>query len=158
MPLSPADLVRRLEGCKLQAYPDPASPLARHEGTDGRPWTIGYGHTGQGVGPGTVWTQAQADAQLEHDLNAFELVVGALVTAPLDPGQRAALVSFAYNEGSHRLSDPACRIVPLLNAGDYLSAAGQFLHWTKAGGVPGVLLSRRKAEVEVFLADFLSTF
>jgi GH24 family phage-related lysozyme (muramidase) len=84
----------------------------------------------------------------------MEGVVRALVHAPLTENQLAALMSFSFNEGTHRLSDPACRIVPLLNAGDYLSAAGQFLHWTMASG-KRILLTRRAAEVSVFLTEIL---
>ena len=51
-------LIRSSEGCKLEAYPDPASPLAREKAKpeagrtkgwqqlSGAPWTIGYGSTG----------------------------------------------------------------------------------------------------------------
>lgn len=51
------------EGCRLTAYPDPLS---------GRePWTIGYGATGAAIGPFTVWTQDQADADLQARLEAL---------------------------------------------------------------------------------------
>lgn len=100
------------------------------------------------------WTQEQADAALEHDLDAFGQVVDDLVKVPITGAQRAALISFAYNEGTHRLTDPACKILPLLNAGDHLSAAGQFLRWTMAGG-KRLLLGRRVAEVEVFLSEIV---
>ena len=42
-----ADL-RRDEGLRLAAYPDPL--------THAEPWTIGYGHTGPDVGSDTTWT------------------------------------------------------------------------------------------------------
>ena len=38
------NLIKRFEGCRLKAYPDP--------GSRGAPWTIGYGHTGAEVVPG----------------------------------------------------------------------------------------------------------
>ena len=46
MALSPEalTLIRQWEGCRLSAYPDPAS--------GGEPWTIGYGHTGPEVTAG----------------------------------------------------------------------------------------------------------
>ena len=47
-----AHLTEQFEGCKLTAYPDPA--------TGGDPWTIGYGHTGNDVYPGLTITQEQA--------------------------------------------------------------------------------------------------
>lgn len=50
-------LIRNWEGCAkrradglFEAYPDPGSQ-------DGRPWTIGWGSTGEDIGPETVWTQ-----------------------------------------------------------------------------------------------------
>ena len=48
----------------LKAYPDP--------GTGGDPWTIGYGHTGPDVRPGTQITQSGAEELLVQDLKRFE--------------------------------------------------------------------------------------
>lgn len=147
-----AALIKRFEGCRLQAYPDPASPLARGEGTDGRPWTVGYGCTGPGIGSGTVWTQEQADQQLEHRLTSVEESVRALVKVPLTDDQLAALCSFEWNTGALHCST----LLRLLNEGDYLSAAGQFLRWNKAQGrvLPG-LVTRREAELDLFISDLL---
>lgn len=142
--MTPAELIAQLEGCKLEAYPDPA--------TGGEPYTIGYGHTGD-VKPGDVITQHQAEVILDMDLQRTARVVDALVKVPITSSQRAALISFEFNEGAGRLTDPNCKILPLLNAGDHLGAAGQFLHWTMAGGVHGFLLKRRAAEVEAFLSE-----
>ena len=52
-----ADL-KREEGCRLAAYPDPVS--------GGEPYTIGYGYTGPEVHPGLVWGQDMADAMLDR--------------------------------------------------------------------------------------------
>jgi lysozyme len=61
------------EGLRLRAYPDPASPLGKEwakpaakrcagwEKLSGDPWTIGRGHTGPEVHPGSVCTVEQAD-------------------------------------------------------------------------------------------------
>ena len=85
-------LVKPFEGCAkkipdgmLEAYPDPASPLVtsrqyKYPYTNipyeelvelGRPWTIGYGATGKGIGPGTVWTLEQAETALDEHLIEF---------------------------------------------------------------------------------------
>lgn len=71
-------LIRRFESCAkkradrlVEAYPDP--------GTGGDPWTIGWGSTGAGIGPGTVWTQEQCDAQLIRDLARFAATVDRVV-------------------------------------------------------------------------------
>ncbi len=57
------------EGCRLHAYPDPL--------TGGEPWTVGFGATGAGIGPHTIWTQQQADvdiiARIGRLENAFDL-------------------------------------------------------------------------------------
>jgi lysozyme len=79
------DDVAREEGCVLEAYPDPRSALAHAcaalglkptdyrnvpgwRAINGAPWTIGFGSTGPDVKPGLVWTQAQADSQLDQDI------------------------------------------------------------------------------------------
>lgn len=51
--------LERDEGCRLSAYQDTRGV-----------WTVGYGHAY--VHSGTVWTQAQADAQLQIDVQAVE--------------------------------------------------------------------------------------
>src|SRR5690606_16708693 len=57
--------VKRWEGLRLSAYPDPGS-------RNGEPWTIGYGHTSDGhlkVYRGLTITPAQAEEALAYDLN-----------------------------------------------------------------------------------------
>ena len=53
-------LIKSWEGCRLCAYPDPAS--------GGAPWTIGYGHTGPEVHQGLAISQQQAEAWLAADI------------------------------------------------------------------------------------------
>lgn len=153
--MQPTDLIRRFEGCKLQAYPDPASPLAKGKGTDGRPWTVGYGCTGPGIHEGLVISQDEAEQMLEHRVAPLVDCIQALVKVPLTDAQLSALASFEWNEGDHRLFDPRCKILPMLNSGDYLSAAGQFLHWTAANGIRGFLQGRREAELLLFMDGLL---
>ena len=137
-------LVQEFEGCKLEAYPDP--------GTGGEPWTIGWGSTGPDIGPGTVWTQEEADARFLDDLTKFGDGVDRLVRVPLTDNQFAALVSFAYNVGLGALRDST--LLRKLNAGDYLGAADQLPRWARAGGriMPG-LSRRRLAERALFLDE-----
>ncbi|WP_110915636.1 lysozyme [Enterobacter roggenkampii] len=142
-------LIQSFESCKLVAYPDP--------GTGGVPWTIGWGHTGPEVKPGLVWTQAQADAAFLSDLAVFERDVNSLVKVPLTQNQFDALVSFAYNVGSDIDADDIAEglgdstLLKKLNAGDYASAADEFLKWRKPLNLPGIL-RRRKAERALFLS------
>jgi len=80
---------------------DPGSSLSRTGSGSGAPWTIGWGATGSGIGPGTVWTQAQCDARLEADLARYAAEVSAaLGEAPATQAQFDALVSFHYNTGA----------------------------------------------------------
>ena len=85
-------LIRQFEGCArlrpdgmVEAYPDP--------GTGGEPWTIGWGATGSGIGPGTVWTQQRCDARLESDVARHARDVAfALGDAPTTQAQFDAMV------------------------------------------------------------------
>lgn len=144
-------IVREFEGCArirpdklVEAYPDPA--------TGGKPWTIGWGATGPDVKPGTVWTQAQCDARLLHDLNArFGPAVDKLCEGvPTTPNQKAALVSFVYNLGEGRLEEST--LLRKFRDGNVAGAGQEFLRWTMAGGkhLKG-LVRRREAERALFL-------
>lgn len=149
--VSPAgrDLVRRWEGCArrrgdgtVEAYPDP--------GTGGEPWTIGWGSTGGGIGPGTVWTQAQCDARLDADLaHAAAQVDAALAGAPTTQAQFDALVSFHYNTGAIARA----ALTRLHRVGNHAAAAREFGRWIHAGGrvMPGLV--RRRAEEAALYAS-----
>jgi GH24 family phage-related lysozyme (muramidase) len=85
-------LLKNWEGCRLSAYPDPASGCA--------PWTIGYGETGPDVVPGLTITQQQADTLLQQDVAHAASAVGRLLPGvALLPRQRDALISFCFNVG-----------------------------------------------------------
>ena len=140
-------LVKRFEGCarrrddgQYEAYPDP--------GSGGAPWTIGWGATGPGIGPGTVWAQAQCDTRLEADLarHAAE-VAQAIGGAPTTQAQFDALVSFHYNTGAIGRATLTRRH----KGGDYAGAAREFARWNRAGGrvLPG-LTRRRAAEAALY--------
>ena len=76
------------EGCRLSAYQDTMGI-----------WTVGYGHAY--VHPGTVWTQAQADSQLQVDVNATE--AGLNIHLPwwrtLDDVRQDVICEMAFNMG-----------------------------------------------------------
>jgi lysozyme len=135
-------LTKASEGCKLTAYPDPAS--------GGDPWTIGYGATGAGISKGVVWTQAHADQRLEDDLRRFGISVDSLVHVPLMARQKAALVDFTYNVGPGSLGTST--LLRKLNDGDFAGAADQFPSWNIASGkVMSGLVTRRMRERSLFL-------
>ena len=143
-------LIQRFEGCakkradgSFEAYPDP--------GTGNDPWTIGWGATGKGISPGTIWTQAQCDARLEADLARYSAdVARALGDAPTSQPQFDSLVSFHYNTGAIARAT----LTKLHKAGDHAGAAAEFGKWVHAGGrrLAG-LVRRREAEVALYRGD-----
>ena len=135
--------VKDQEGRVLVASPDPVS--------GGEPWTIGYGATGPDIIQGTVWTQEQADNDLETRLRGLGAEITRHATVPLNPNQMAALVDFSYNLGITALLDSTLWI--LLNRGDYDEAADQFPRWCHAcNRVIPDLLRRRNEERALFLS------
>lgn len=141
------DLIKRFEGCArvrrdglVEAYPD--------LGTGGAPWTIGWGATGAGIGPGTVWMQAQCNARLERDIARHaEDVAQALGNAPTTQAQFDALVSFHYNTGAIARATLTKRHL----AGDYDAAEAEFARWNRAGGrIMRGLIRRREEEARLY--------
>lgn len=126
---------RRPDG-RLDAYPDP--------GSGGDPWTIGWGSTGPGIKRGTIWTQAQADARFDIDVQKFAAKVSDLIgDAPTTPGQFGAMVSLAYNVGTGNLASST--LLRMHKAGDYAGAAAQLARWNRADGRVMAGLARRRA-------------
>lgn len=107
-------------------------------------WTIGFGHIGKDVYEGLVWTQAQADDALLHDVNAARALLE-MYSPNLANGTLDALTDFVFNLGigNYRTST-LCKCV---NAQDWTGAKAQLLTWDHSNGVviPG-LLRRREAE------------
>lgn len=138
------DLIKSFEGCRLKAYPDPA--------TGGEPWTIGWGHAGPEVHQGLVWTQQQADECLANDLAKFSSQIKPLIHFNLTDNQFSALISLAYNIGIGNFQHST--LLKLINVGVIAKAKDEFEKWDKAGGkeMPG-LLRRRLAERTLFLAS-----
>jgi lysozyme len=145
------DLIKEFEDCELTAYPDPK--------TGGAPWTIGWGATGPGIGPGTVWTQEQADNRLLDDVAAREALVSHAVTHPMTQGQFDGFVSIVFNvgqgsstkDGILRLKDGRpSTLLRKFNAGDISGAEAEWLKWISPGSnVAKGLLRRRMAELEL---------
>lgn len=132
------DLIKKFEGCRLEAYRCPAGI-----------WTIGYGHT-KGVKEGQKITQEQAEELLRDDLRVYEQAVESCVKVPINQNQFDALVSFCYNCGGEALRTST--LLRLLNESKYSEAGEQFLRWNKAGGkVLAGLTRRREEEREMFL-------
>ena len=131
-------LIRQWEGCRLEAYPDPAS------GAD--PWTVGYGHTSADVRPGLQISQAQAEAWLLTDVAHAESSVDRLLQGvTLSPRQRDALVSFCFNVGSGALEGSTLRRRLLAGEPAAPVIAEELPRWCKGPGGPIVGLQRRRA-------------
>lgn len=171
-------IIKSYESLRLQAYPDPCSPLAVQmrlppakrtpgwQGLSGEPWTVGYGSTGKDrfnldengkptrIGPNTTWTKEQAEQRFKEDVQAFADEVERLLKVKLTSNQFGALVSLAYNIGTKALSTSA--LLQKLNNGDFDGAADQFLAFNKGREngklvVMKGLIKRRQAERELFL-------
>ena len=141
MPLTPEGwtLLKTWEGCRLSAYPDPAS--------GGAPWTIGYGHTGAQVVPGLTITQELADAWLEQDAaEAAGAVERLLRGVALTPRQRDALISFCFNVGAGALERSTLRKRLLAGKAPEVVISQELPRWHKGPNGPVEGLKRRRAE------------
>jgi lysozyme len=116
--------IERDEGCRLTAYQDSVGV-----------WTVGYGHAY--VQPGTVWTQATADAQLRADVATAE--TGLDIHLPwwrtLDDIRQDCLVNQAFNLGVDGLVK-FTTYLELVKAGNYAAASQDEMHtfWAKQVG------------------------
>ena len=130
-------LIKKFEGCKLEAYKCSAGV-----------WTIGYGHT-TGVKEGDVCTQEEAEKLLRGDIFKFEEYVQDSVKVDLDQSQFDALVAWTFNLGPGNLRSST--MLKKLNNGEYESVPFEMRRLNKAGGktLDG-LIRRRQAESLLF--------
>jgi lysozyme len=90
--------LKRDEGLRLTAYPDPLSGA--------EPYTIGYGHTGPEVHLDLVWSEEQCNTVLQDDIARAERALDADMPwwrSMCDPRQDA-LANMCFNMGVGRLS------------------------------------------------------
>ena len=145
--LAPAlKLIKKWEGCRLEAYRCPADVP-----------TIGYGATrlaNRAVRMGDTITQQEADEMLLHEVeNLFAPGVFALL--PLAKKwrgeQTAAIISFAYNVGLGALEESTLRKRLLAGEDATRVVIEELPRWNKAGSkVLEGLINRRKDEVVLF--------
>ncbi|MEX3628763.1 MAG: lysozyme [Burkholderia sp.] len=128
--------VPRFEGMVLRTYRDPIGVL-----------TYCIGET-QGAVWGRTYTPDQCRAKLSERLVQYADGVDGCIDAPLTDYQRAAAVSFAYNEGAARFCGSS--IARHFNAGQYAAGCAAFSLYDKAGGrvLPG-LVNRRRIERQI---------
>ena len=130
-------LIKKFEGCKLEAYKCAAGV-----------WTIGYGSTND-VEKGMKISQERADMLLLEDVDVFEEAVNKLVEVPLEQNQFDALISWTFNLGPTNLKNST--LLKVLNNKDYDGVPAQIKRWNKAGGkVLQGLIRRREAEALLF--------
>jgi len=132
------NLIKKYEGCKLQAYLCPS----------GIP-TIGMGNTfykdGSKIKLGDKITQQQAEELLMDLLPQFEAIVNKNIKIDLTQYQFDALVSFVWNCGK---SETLFRLV---NSKSKDLKQWWQTHYTTGGGkVLQGLVNRRKEEAELF--------
>lgn len=132
-------LIKEFEGLRLKAYKCP-----------GGVWTIGYGHT-DGVKPGMVITEDQAEEFLRSDLAVIEKAVN---DQNLDLTQNMfdALVSFTFNVGVGNFRRST--LLAMVKADPWNnSIMDEFLRWvySKGRGLPG-LQRRRLAEMKLYFS------
>lgn len=135
-------LIKCFEGCRLAAYPDPA--------TGGKPWTIGYGHT-HNVKRGDTITQSEAEQFLREDLAHIYTTIGNSVTFKINQNQFDALCSFIFNVGDGNFTQST--LLKKLNAGDIRGVGDELPRWNRATGIIiAGLTKRREAEQALFLS------
>ena len=140
------DIVKRFEGCRLKAYPDPA--------TGGKPWTIGWGSTRNAQGGefkrGDTITQEMADGLLIRDFNACkDELKKDKDLSKLSENAIDALASLCYNIGVGAFKRSKC--YKAIVAKDLETVCREW-DWFKANGKFMKGLARRRiAELGVFL-------
>lgn len=132
------DLIKKFEGCKLQAYLCPAGV-----------WTIGVGHT-KGVKKGMVITQQQAETFLKDDIKPIETLLNGM-GINYTQGQFDALVSWIFNLGQGNFKSSTMYKYIVARKSD-LEITDQMVKWHNAGGKPLLGLKKRRcAEANMFL-------
>ena len=92
-------------------------------------WTIGWGHTG-GVKEEDTCSREQAEAWIRSDLQSAQTGLAKYINVPVSANQFIALLSLAYNMGAEGVVQKCPKMLRALNAGDYETAANEFLDVT----------------------------
>jgi lysozyme len=132
--------IRRREGLRLSSYQD-----------DGGVWTVGYGHTGDEVGPGLTITEGRALDYLLKDIEHVEHALERLVDVELTQDMYDAVVSFVFNVGVDAFRRST--LLAKLREKNFAAAADEFARWKFVGKqVNQGLVNRREQERTQFLA------
>lgn len=136
------NLIQRFEGLRLVPYRD-----------SGGFWTVGWGHLlsrDTSLPQPLPITKEQADVYLERDISKAARSVSRLCPVPLNQGQEASLVDFAFNLGAGTLQISALR--SMINRGAMDEAANEFGRWVYCRHIRlAGLVRRREAERLLFV-------
>lgn len=139
------DLIRKYEGCKLRAYPDPA--------TGGLPITIGWGSTkkadGTNFAMGDEISQGMADAILCDYIQKNIVPVFDKIPYKLTEDQKTAIASLCYNVGVP--SFLRSKLFQAICKKDYAEVCRQWDYGFKQN-LKG-LFKRRVEELHYFIKD-----
>ena len=128
-------LLKKLEGCRLNAYQDVKGI-----------WTVGYGHTGSDVFRGLSITQPQAEDLLKQDLQRF-YHVDQYLSERVNDNQYAAIICFVYNIGLRPFK--MSKTLTLVNDGE--CPDDEWIGFDHVDGVPNKgLRNRRLAELTLY--------
>jgi lysozyme len=146
-----AEDVEAEEGRVNTAYPDPLSPLGQactarkiplkdyrlvpgYSALSGKPWTVGCGFTGPGIGPSTGMTDVQVDAELGNRLGAIEATLDKAIPwwRGLSDERQDVLVQMAYQMGTDGVLGFHDTLAAM-QAGDFKAAADHMRNsaWAK---------------------------
>jgi len=130
-------LIKKFEGCELEAYKCPAGV-----------WTIGFG-TIKDVKEGDRITKDEANHLLEEEMIEYESYINDMVEVELNQSQYDALCAWVFNLGPSNLGSST--LLKVLNEGKYEEVPQQMKRWNKANGeVLTGLIRRREAEALLF--------
>lgn len=133
-------LTKQCEGFSAKAYPDPASK-------DGRPITIGWGHTGPEVRLGMVISEATGEKYLRGDMERAANEVRRLVKFPMTQGQFDCLCDMVFNMGSAFMREDNIKgdFDDMIRAGDKFEIRRRITDFRLASGKVQPGLVRRRA-------------
>ena len=139
------DFIKSFETLQLKAYK--AVPTERY-------YTIGYGHCGPDVKPGSSITEAEAEQMLAEDIADFEQCVSRSTAGwNLKQCQFDALVSLAFNVGVNAFRNSTLLKMIKQGASEYV-IRNEFGRWCHSGGrVLKGLQRRRQAEADMFFSE-----
>ena len=143
-------LIQKFEGFHHDAYLCPAGV-----------WSIGWGNTkkadGSAVGPGDRISQSEGDALLHQTVSTIVSALSSSIPhwSALNENQQSALISFAYNLGSHFYSQAGFETISrCLRERDYAGVPDALLLYRNPGSSFEAGLKRRRiAEGELWTGD-----